>query len=136
MPQNPPLLRLPAEIRNKIYAYVFASTTYTMEPRNRTNSYMASDRSDECDRKHHYLALSLVCRQLHFETKALPLLLGTVKSTSIWPLIDTMNQNNSGHYGEGPPKDNIVYLHLQTYSALLWDIMYRIKPIHANFKAV
>ncbi|KAI4946689.1 hypothetical protein J4E91_006860 [Alternaria rosae] len=63
---NSPLLRLPAELRNMIYAYVFGDNKWTFTGWNaRKNSAKESD-----------LALLLTSRQLHKKTALLSYMLG------------------------------------------------------------
>ncbi|KAH7377917.1 hypothetical protein DE146DRAFT_587963, partial [Phaeosphaeria sp. MPI-PUGE-AT-0046c] len=67
-----PLLRLPSEIRNRIYGYVFKAG-YTCGVTDRGKLY-----SIQSNGGRHYLTnlrnpLSKASRQLHFETNLLPL---------------------------------------------------------------
>jgi len=65
---NSPLLRLPAELKNSIFAYVFSDNVYLF---NGTNAYLDKTTSitsfDEND-----LGVLVASRQLHAETSLLP----------------------------------------------------------------
>ena len=70
-----PLLRLPPEIRNGIYTYVFGNTRYLFRDYHfsiRTPVTFTPDKAE-----YQRLSLPLVCRQLHHETRLLPYELGT-----------------------------------------------------------
>ncbi|KAH3909070.1 hypothetical protein HBH56_167630 [Parastagonospora nodorum] len=80
-----PLLRLPAELRNEIYVYVFtdeymfASVTY---------SSMATDPAygpapHTCINNPHRVALSSTCRALHAETQNLPFMFNRFSFKSV-----------------------------------------------------
>jgi len=75
---NSPLLRLPAELRNMIFAYVYTGTAYgfddTIKITGRTQpSFTGYVRLLNLKRR---VGLSLVCRQTHDETALLPYKLG------------------------------------------------------------
>lgn len=74
--QQSPLLRLPAELRNKIFAYTLGGKTFKIIPgyydiptMNATNSKYA-------------LALLQVCRQIYAETTLLPFSINTFSASS------------------------------------------------------
>lgn len=74
-----PLLRLPAELRNIIFAHVYAGTVYTFDETTKTTArtqpdFMGWVRLLDPKRR---VGLSLVCRQTHNETILLPYELGT-----------------------------------------------------------
>ncbi|CAN9334720.1 unnamed protein product [Alternaria alternata] len=74
-----PLLRLPPEIRNGIYAYVFGNTRYRFRPNIRPQVYPVVFKPDQTEYRHPNLPL--VCRQLYHETRLLPYKLGTFSFT-------------------------------------------------------
>jgi len=68
-----PLLRLPAELRNLIYAYAFDNTTYNFFQDNKsTEKTLCAGSSTEND-----MSLLLVSRQVHAEIAYLPYELST-----------------------------------------------------------
>jgi hypothetical protein len=70
---NSPLLRLPAEFRNTIYAYVLAERTPVIA---HTLNHIGVDLP-------HGLTLLATCRQLHLETFLVPLKLNTLRFVSL-----------------------------------------------------
>ncbi|RYN15629.1 hypothetical protein AA0120_g12343 [Alternaria tenuissima] len=70
-----PLLRLPPEIRNGIYAYVFGNTRYRFQPNIRPGGFPVVVKPDQTEYRHPNLPL--VCHQLYHETRLLPYKLGT-----------------------------------------------------------
>ncbi|OWY42208.1 hypothetical protein AALT_g11440 [Alternaria alternata] len=77
-----PLLRLPPEIRNGIYAYVFGNKRYRLWPKIRPGGSPVVVKPDQTEYRHPNLPL--VCRQLYHETRLLPYKLGTF-SFDQWP---------------------------------------------------
>jgi hypothetical protein len=75
---NPPFpfLRLPGELRNKIYKYVFSGKEVcpfvTRDSIVRLNCILASTRDYRCSAFESYVALTKTCRQIHQETRLLP----------------------------------------------------------------
>ncbi|CAN9439550.1 unnamed protein product [Alternaria alternata] len=70
-----PLLRLPPEIRNGIYTYVFGNTRYLFRDYHFSIRTPVTFTPDKVE--YQRLSLPLVCRQLHHETRLLPYELGT-----------------------------------------------------------
>ena len=79
-PPMSPLLRLPAELRNLIYSYVFAHQTIEPVPE------LWRQRNDTTIRVHNVLTLLRVNRQLHAETRLLPYQNTTFVFTSTYAL--------------------------------------------------
>lgn len=81
---NSPLLRLPAEIRNEIFAYVYTGTVYALKGlgyparwvRTVLENFKGSYGMDK-EVSRSLLSLSFVCCQVHAETAILPYELGT-----------------------------------------------------------
>ncbi|KAF1912548.1 hypothetical protein BDU57DRAFT_598017 [Ampelomyces quisqualis] len=114
--QTSRLLLLPAELRNKIFRYVFQSSTYSYMRRNPGESGARVVLQPGAQgRKHHHIALLLVCRSVRFETKALPLLLGTVKFNSLSTLSRFLGQDEHTDPAMGPPVEKITNVHLQAW---------------------
>ena len=75
---NSPLLRLPAELRNIIFHYVYADKTYVFREdveAKAVGSYRREDDESPSDLKRE-ACVSFVCRQLNAETSLLPYELG------------------------------------------------------------
>ncbi|KAF1833308.1 hypothetical protein BDW02DRAFT_599196 [Decorospora gaudefroyi] len=70
--RNNLLLRLPAELRNRIYNHVLGGRTYRFKDTFRTSQARLDHRGEQ-----HILGLLYVCRQIHFETALLPYTLNT-----------------------------------------------------------
>ncbi|KAI8939904.1 hypothetical protein NX059_003634 [Plenodomus lindquistii] len=64
-----PLLRLPAELRNAIYGYMFGDAYFIVGFQNHTTTIVYRNKQ--------YLALLYVCRQTYTETALLPFKLNT-----------------------------------------------------------
>ncbi|KAH7076569.1 hypothetical protein BKA63DRAFT_594012 [Paraphoma chrysanthemicola] len=79
------LLRLPAELRNKIYAYVFYEGTYCLKISNRTRpGHYLPEKVPVClEQCNHALALLRVCRQVHAEAKLFPYWLNVFQFDSL-----------------------------------------------------
>ena len=71
---NSPLLRLPAELRNMIFAYVYTETVYYIDHKPGTTTfYLHSISNHEFDKRQWEADnVPLVCRQLHAEMALLP----------------------------------------------------------------
>jgi len=79
---NSPLLRLPAELRNQIYAYVLGNLIIRPKPSKSLNQYgsptpglklrAAGASLEDEERATRFLALTQTCRQVYAETKLLP----------------------------------------------------------------
>jgi hypothetical protein len=71
-----PLLRLPGEIRNRIYEYVFSGQEVdTFEDRNgiiRLRGKLGDTEDFRCSAFESYVALTKTCRQIHQDTRLLP----------------------------------------------------------------
>jgi len=74
---NSPLLRLPAEIRNLIFAYVFDVTGYELELADHHYARRAVLSGSGAYLRTYVLRLLLVCRQVHAETALLAYELGS-----------------------------------------------------------
>jgi len=74
---NSPLLRLPAELRNEIFAYVYTDAVYHPGLTDYGGEPRANLRGSESYLKRCEVHLSLVCRQMHAETALLPYELGS-----------------------------------------------------------
>jgi hypothetical protein len=76
LPQSAfPLLRLPGEIRNRIYEYVFSDQTIhtVMDGPSGTIKLSCKTTYDQSDDSYEkYIALTKTCRQIHYETYVLP----------------------------------------------------------------
>jgi hypothetical protein len=86
--QQSPLLRLPAELRNKIYEYALGGMELHISSRSRMSdqfSVVSSDPSFDNIPLHRLIGLTLVSQQLYAETKLLPFELGTVRTTASTP---------------------------------------------------
>lgn len=73
---NSPLLRLPAELRNEIFAYVYTDAVYHLGPTDYYGEPRADLRGSEACLRRREVHLSLVCRQVHAEIALLPYELG------------------------------------------------------------
>jgi hypothetical protein len=73
---EPPLLRLPAELRNAVYRFVLETADLVADDK----PAMTLQRSD--------LRLPRVCRQIHDETRALVGMYGTVRLRCTWSSYD------------------------------------------------
>lgn len=78
--QASPLFRLPAEIRNQIYAYILGGETFNIYCWRRYKPYGFATRI--LRKRKFFLALLAVCRQLHSETRLLPFSLNAFSFTS------------------------------------------------------
>ena len=79
----PPPPRLPAELRNKIYAYVFATPfPWDLAFRSTTVTCTPSPSSSSTQRLSTYLALTQTCRQIRSETYLMP------RERCVWRLGD------------------------------------------------
>lgn len=67
-----PLLRLPGELRNRIYEFIFEDITFEIKH----SAYIPTQSPNP--RPVHNLALLQTCRQIHSEAKVLPLVLRTI----------------------------------------------------------
>jgi hypothetical protein len=76
LPQSAlPLLRLPGEIRNRIYEYVFSDQTIhtVMDGPSGTIKLSCKTTYDQSDDSYEkYIALTKTCRQIHQEARLLP----------------------------------------------------------------
>ncbi|KAI4644830.1 uncharacterized protein J4E79_010965 [Alternaria viburni] len=78
---NSPLLRLPAEIRNTIFAYVYTKTMHYIDHKPGTTYFYlplcSVLDSDQLSSESKLDRIPLVCRQVHTEMALLPYALGT-----------------------------------------------------------
>jgi len=74
-----PLLRLPAELRNMIFGWVFYDVLYILSEYYRSHERVVYMHVDDCPGSYtpHDLGLLLVCRQIYAETALLPYSLGS-----------------------------------------------------------
>jgi len=82
--QRSPLLRLPAELRNKIYEYALGGMELRISYRTRKFALLSAlsyDPSVSLTPLHRFVGLTLVSRQLYAETKILPFDLCTMDVT-------------------------------------------------------
>jgi len=75
-----PLLRLPAELRNLIFAHVYIGTRYSLD----VEGFLGSWNLGALDWDQSVIGLSLVCRQTHAETSLLPYELGMFDLFTGW----------------------------------------------------
>lgn len=81
---NSPLLKLPAELRNKIYHYVFSGHVISISQRywaaKHTCVYLKEDcLNKEARSQAEFLALTATCRQIHHETYLFPFALSELR---------------------------------------------------------
>ena len=76
--KNSPLLRLPAELRNRVYEYVFDDLCLNILPSRK----IALVLNNHVEYATIGLAITTVSRQLHIESRLLPFLLGQVMAFS------------------------------------------------------
>ncbi|KAH4026148.1 hypothetical protein HBI38_126930 [Parastagonospora nodorum] len=83
--QDSSFLKLPGEIRNQIYTYFFANSTYNFIRRKRSSKDRTPlvVRKDKTRVKQHHLALLNGCRQTYYESSAYPFQLGQFKFISL-----------------------------------------------------
>jgi hypothetical protein len=70
--RNNLILRLPAELRNRIYVHVLGGRTYRFKDTVATSRARLDTKGEK-----HVLGLLYVCRQIHFETALMPYTLNT-----------------------------------------------------------
>jgi hypothetical protein len=82
--QDTPLLRLPAEIRNRIWQFALGGKVYRQQhvTGNRRGKLMPQP----CERGNAFLLLR-TCRQIYAETGVLPFTINTFSITSYWSLV-------------------------------------------------
>ncbi|KAF2253363.1 hypothetical protein BU26DRAFT_399624, partial [Trematosphaeria pertusa] len=97
-----PLLRLPAELRNKIYSYVLGGRLWELK-----------DTLTAGSREKNSMSLLRVCRQINAETASLPFELGTFSFESLSALMQWSQRM--------PPKQRDAVRSVRTAHCSSWD---------------
>ncbi|KAF1946359.1 hypothetical protein EJ02DRAFT_250619 [Clathrospora elynae] len=88
--RNNLLLRLPAELRNRIYELVLGGRTYKFKDTIQTRQARLDTKGEE-----HIFSLLYVCRQIHFETALLPYTINTFSFRDIENSLDPFLRQRS-----------------------------------------
>ncbi|KAF1912547.1 hypothetical protein BDU57DRAFT_551381 [Ampelomyces quisqualis] len=129
----PYLYFLPAEIKNQIYTYVFASITYKIvrkKGHKKTRIYLSRHSQSRYNRQR--FALLYTCRQIYGETKALPVTLGTFKFTSMVAFLNSAVYEDFALGPQGWGTKEIRNLHLRTVKADLPSLLAFLKLLPKN----
>lgn len=79
-----PLLRLPGELRNRIYFYVFAEEQFRLAKYGfNTHMFPYINRRENMEPHPYRLGLLSVCRQIYAEVALLPFIMGTVEIDNV-----------------------------------------------------
>jgi hypothetical protein len=89
--RNSPLLRLPAELRNRVYGYALGGAVWDADETRHPPHKLSFDRRIE---QKHSLGLLHVSRQIFEETRLLPFQLGTF-SSGLWSMSQLLNTFSS-----------------------------------------